>query len=84
MFPVVFWNIFNVLVCNPLIASLSFFYIILLVFIFAGSFTVVLWNHSAFFNFIVLRHFTAASFFARVALLNATLSAVCAWFIMHV
>jgi hypothetical protein len=84
MLPIVFWNIFAMCVTNPLFANFAIVYFVALSFVFADSFAVFLWNHSATFYFIVTRNFSVAFLFARNSFLAATFCCIIAWLIMYV
>jgi hypothetical protein len=84
MFPIVFWNIFALLFANRFLASLYFIYIIVLFFIFADGFSVILRNISASLYFVVTRYRSAAFSLARDAFFYATFSCVVARFIFNI
>jgi len=84
MFPVIFWNIFNVGITNPFFTAFAVIYVVVLSFVFAKGFIVILWNHFAALNLIILRNLTAATFFARNLFFHATLCVICARLIVAI
>lgn len=84
MLPVVLRNIFALTIAYPFFAGFAFFNIIIFGFLAANSFSVVLRYVSASGDFIIFWAHSAATFFARNLLFNATFYVIVARFIVAV